>query len=97
MVHLLIAFTAFGCATPIAVGEIGDRLSVTRKRVEETRYYLKVESCRSSHIVCRLDADDVNEELGCLVSLESCLVKALEEYRSDYYDDPQPLHKGPKY
>lgn len=88
MRYLAIALLLSGCATTQDVDSLKLQLTVTRHRLDETRYHVQIESCRTTALVCGIVTK--NEE-KCINDFAQCVTSALDEFRTQYGKDPSDL------
>lgn len=88
MRYLAIALLLGGCATTKDVDSLKLELTVTHHRLDETRYHVQIESCRTTALVCGLVTK--NEE-KCIDTFSHCVTSAIEGFRLRYGKDPSDL------
>jgi len=88
MRYLAIALLLGGCATTKDADQLRTELTTTRLRLDETRYHVQIESCRTTALVCGLVTK--NEE-KCIDSFSDCVTSAIEGFRIRYGKEPSDL------
>jgi len=88
MRYLAITLLLGGCATTQDVDSLKLELTATRHRLDETRYHVQIESCRTTALVCGIVTKD---EEKCINDFAQCVTLALDEFRSRYGKDPSDL------
>lgn len=93
MRYIVIALLLSSCATSRDLDQLRLDLTAHKLHLEETRYHLQIESCRSSTLICGLATQN---ESACMKSFAVCITKALESFREKYGKDPSSLIDEPK-
>lgn len=88
MKYLAIALLLGGCATTKEAAQLKTELTATRLRLDETRYHVQIESCRTSALVCGIVSKDDEE---CIAKFAQCVSSALEGFRALHGKDPSDL------
>lgn len=93
MRYLAIALLLCGCATTKDLDQFKTSIGTQSVRLDETRYHLQIETCRTTALVCGLVSKD---EEKCINDFAQCVSLALEIFRNRYGKDPSDLFDDPK-
>lgn len=93
MKYLAIALLLGGCATKSDLSKLQQDIGTQAASLDETKYHLQIESCKSSALICGLATKN---EAPCIDAFANCVSFSLEKFREKYGRDPSDLFPEPK-
>jgi len=88
MRYLAIALLLGGCATSKDADLLRAELNVAKLRLDETRYHVQIESCRTTALVCGIVTKDEEE---CINVFSQCVTSAINGFRARHGKEPSDL------